>query len=118
MSQIIQRSTHKEILHEEVSTVMGSKLACFMPTAHYTTRRDTTRRDNFRQENRVMSMTRRDTTRQKSGLVVSGLTMLDICDKVIFSRQASLARQAFLITPLHGARYKTGKTLTPKSSAM
>ena len=38
---------------------------------------------------------------------------------VIFSRQASLARQAFLITPLHGARYKTGKkTLTPKSSAM
>ena len=36
----------------------------------------------------------------------------------IFSRLASLARQAFLITPLHGARYKTGKTLTPKSSAM
>ena len=36
----------------------------------------------------------------------------------IFSRQASLARQAFLITPLHGARLKTGKTLTPKSSAM
>ena len=28
---------------------------------------------------------------------------------VIFSRQASLARQAFLITALHGARYKTGK---------
>ena len=27
----------------------------------------------------------------------------------IFSRQASLARQAFLITHLHGARYKTGK---------
>ena len=36
--------------------------------------------------------------------------------KIIFSRQASLARQVFLITPLHGARYKTGKT--PKSSAM
>ena len=36
----------------------------------------------------------------------------------IFSRQTSLARQDFLITPLHGARYKTGKTLTPKSSAM
>ena len=36
----------------------------------------------------------------------------------IFSRQASLTRQAFLITALHGARYKTGKTLTPKSSAM
>ena len=28
---------------------------------------------------------------------------------VIFSRQASLARQAFLIIPLHGARYNTGK---------
>ena len=27
----------------------------------------------------------------------------------IFSRQVSLARQAFLITPLHGARLKTGK---------
>ena len=27
----------------------------------------------------------------------------------IFSRQVSLTRQAFLITPLHGARYKTGK---------
>ena len=27
----------------------------------------------------------------------------------IFSRQASLARQVFLITPLHGARLKTGK---------
>ena len=25
------------------------------------------------------------------------------------SNQASLARQAFLITALHGARYKTGK---------
>ena len=36
----------------------------------------------------------------------------------IFSRQASLARQAFLITPLHGARYKTGKKLKPKSSAV
>ena len=29
--------------------------------------------------------------------------------KVIFSLQASLAPQAFLITPLHGARHKTGK---------
>ena len=36
----------------------------------------------------------------------------------MLSRQASLARQAFLVTPLHGARCKTGKTLTPKSSAM
>ena len=36
----------------------------------------------------------------------------------IFSRQTSLARQAFLLIPLHGARYKTGKTLTAKSSAM
>ena len=36
----------------------------------------------------------------------------------IFSRQASLARQAFLITPLHGARYKTGKNAYAKSSAM
>ena len=33
---------------------------------------------------------------------------------VIFSRQASLARQAFLITPLHGARYKTGKNAYAK----
>ena len=32
----------------------------------------------------------------------------------IFSRQASLARQAFLITPLHGARYKTGKNAIAK----
>ena len=32
----------------------------------------------------------------------------------IFSRQASLARQAFLITPLHGARYKTGKNAYAK----
>ena len=36
----------------------------------------------------------------------------------IFSRQASITRQTFLITALHGARYRTGKTLTPKSSAM
>ena len=28
---------------------------------------------------------------------------------LIFTRQASLARQAFLMTPLHGARSKTGK---------
>ena len=34
--------------------------------------------------------------------------------KFIFSRQASLARQAFLITPLHGARYKTGKNAYAK----
>ena len=33
---------------------------------------------------------------------------------VIFSRQASLARQAFLITPLHGARLKTGKNAYAK----
>ena len=32
----------------------------------------------------------------------------------IFSRQASLARQAFLITPLHGARLKTGKNAYAK----
>ena len=31
-----------------------------------------------------------------------------------FSRQASLARQAFLITPLHGARYETGKNAYAK----
>ena len=37
---------------------------------------------------------------------------------LIFSRQASLARQAFLITPLHGARYKTEKNANAKSSAM
>ena len=37
---------------------------------------------------------------------------------LFFSHQASLTRQAFLITPLHGARYKMEKTLTPKSSAM
>ena len=34
---------------------------------------------------------------------------------IIFSRQASLARQAFLITPLHGARYKTGKNAYAKN---
>ena len=32
----------------------------------------------------------------------------------IFSRQASLTRQAFLITPLHGTRYKTGKNAYAK----
>ena len=32
----------------------------------------------------------------------------------IFSRQASLTRQAFLITPLHGACYKTGKNAYTK----
>ena len=37
--------------------------------------------------------------------------MLDSTDmyRDIFSHQASLARQAFLITPLHDARYKTGE---------
>ena len=52
-----------------------------MPTAHYTTRRDTTRKSC----NARGSTTRRDTTRKKSGLVVSDLTMLDICDKALFS---------------------------------
>ena len=57
----------------------------FMPTAHYTTPRDTTPRDNPRQENRVMcGGLQHDTTRQKSGLVVSDLTMLEICDKARF----------------------------------
>ena len=32
----------------------------------------------------------------------------------IFSRQTSLAQQAFLITPLHGARHKTGKNAYAK----
>ena len=32
----------------------------------------------------------------------------------IFSRQASLARQVFLITALHGARYKRGKNAYAK----
>ena len=36
----------------------------------------------------------------------------------IFSRQASLTRQAFLITALHGARSKMGKNAYTKSSAM
>ena len=36
------------------------------------------------------------------------------CDVNIFSCQASLARQAFLITPLHGARFKTGKNAYAK----
>ena len=38
--------------------------------------------------------------------------------RVILYRQVSLTRQVFLITPSRDARYKTGKTLTPKSSAM
>ena len=38
----------------------------------------------------------------------------ELCILIIFSRQASLARQAFLITPLHGARYKTGKNAYAK----
>ena len=33
---------------------------------------------------------------------------------VIFSRQASLTRQAFRITALQGARYKTGKNAYAK----
>ena len=36
----------------------------------------------------------------------------------IISRQASLARQAFLITSLHGSRSKTGKKAYAKNSAM
>ena len=32
----------------------------------------------------------------------------------IFSRQVSLAQQAFLITSLHGTRYKTGKNAYAK----
>ena len=32
----------------------------------------------------------------------------------IFSRQVSLTRQAFLMTPLHGARSKTGKNAYAK----
>ena len=36
----------------------------------------------------------------------------------IFSRQASLARQAFLITALHDSRSKTGENAYAKSSAM
>ena len=39
---------------------------------------------------------------------------LDFQVTVIFSRQASLTRQAFLITPLHGTRYKTGKNAYAK----
>ena len=46
----------------------------------------------------------------------------EICQKAenshpwvyIFSRQASLGQQAFLITALHGARYKTGQNAYAK----
>ena len=54
-------------------------------TLHDTTRHDTTRQPPTRKSCNVRgSTTRRDTTRQKSGLVVSDLTMLDICDKARF----------------------------------
>ena len=47
---------------------------------------DATRHDNSRQENRVMcGGLRHEVTRQdKTGLVVSDLTMLDTCDKARF----------------------------------
>ena len=45
---------------------------------------------------------------------VNCFEMPSIRDIIIFSRQASLARQAFLITTLHGARYKTGKNAYAK----
>ena len=52
-----------------------------MPTAHYTTRHDTTRQLPTKKSCNVRgSTTGRDTTRQKSDLVVRDLTMLDICD--------------------------------------
>ena len=41
--------------------------------------------------------------------LIFNITTIEWKMQVIFSRQASLTRQAFLITPLHGARYKTGK---------
>ena len=40
------------------------------------------------------------------------------CRYHILSRQASLTRQAVLITSLHGSHSKTGKRLLQKSSAM
>ena len=51
--------------------------------------------------------------------VVSSITQRDefnnsITLQSIFSRQASLARQAYLITPLHGARLNTGKNAYAK----
>ena len=76
-----------------------------MPTAHYTTRRDTTRQlptgklCNVRGGGGVHDTTR--ATRQKSDLVVSDLTMLDICDKARFlsCRVASSRR------PPHNTRF-------------
>ena len=47
-------------------------------------------------------------------LFIHFLNNTDVLTNSIFSRQASLARQAFLITPLHGARYKTGKNAYAK----
>ena len=52
----------------------------FMPTAHYTTRHDKT----TPVKKIVKCAGVYDTTRHKSGLVVSDLTMLDICDKARF----------------------------------
>ena len=50
-----------------------------MSTAHYMTQ------DNYQRENRDMcGDLRHDPTRQKSGLVMSDLTMLDICNKAGF----------------------------------
>ena len=54
-------------------------------TLHDTIRRDTTRQLLTRKSCNVrVSATQNDTTRQKSGLVVSDLTMLDIYDKARF----------------------------------
>ena len=53
---------------------------------------------------------------QNSSAILSYVNLLAI--RSFFSRQASLARQGFLITALHGTRSKTGKTLSQKSSAM
>ena len=68
-------------------------------TLHDTTRHDTTRQPPTRKSCNVRgSTTRRDTTRQKSGLVVSDLTMLDICDKARFvsCRVASCRRPPYI----------------------
>ena len=42
------------------------------------------------------------------------ITIVLVVAITIFSRQESLTRQAFLITPLHGARYKTEKNAYAK----
>ena len=48
-------------------------------------------------------------------LTTDGPSQVNLQQSVcIFSHQASLAQQAFLITPLHGARYKTGKNAYAK----